>query len=460
MAKYVIALIRKDKSEKDLKTICLDQLEVFLQKETIAFVDILFETIADKSYLKSQSNQQNDQTLNTKSSLETNQTSSNDNSASTKTESASNYDHNKSRDRRNRSRSRSRSRSPFRGNRMREIDNRRGGPSIRNNLAPYYGDDRRNRRGNLGRDKLNRKFGYNRDRDYQRRSKRNRSRSRSRSYSSSGSSRSRSRSPRTRSKSRSRSKERESPNNKRSRPSSRSPSPKLPKEHRRCRDYDEQGFCMKGDLCPYDHGNDPVVLDGSVSAALGLAGQNQTSAPQSGLLPLPTQNLSSGSNNYLAEPYNPEAPGLDGHQVIRRGPPIHMRMPHPNPFWHPGMSLRPQLPPGGMPPPFIHPQGRPRELIGVPTIDNGHGNRTVVEPNIQNMMHGMRGQSNRGSNRGHRGGYRNVRKVPGENAEKTVLEVRKIPPKLNNISNLNEHFSKFGTIVNLQVNEYLVQSLF
>ncbi|NWW41500.1 RBM27 protein, partial [Panurus biarmicus] len=33
----------------------------------------------------------------------------------------------------------------------------------------------------------------------------------------------------------------------------------------------------------------------------------------------------------------------------------------------------------------------------------------------------------------------------------TKLEVRKIPPELNNITQLNEHFSKFGTIVNIQV---------
>ena len=29
----------------------------------------------------------------------------------------------------------------------------------------------------------------------------------------------------------------------------------------RCRDYDEKGYCMRGDLCPYDHGADPVVLE-------------------------------------------------------------------------------------------------------------------------------------------------------------------------------------------------------
>lgn len=33
----------------------------------------------------------------------------------------------------------------------------------------------------------------------------------------------------------------------------------------------------------------------------------------------------------------------------------------------------------------------------------------------------------------------------------TKLEVRKIPRDLNNITRLNEHFSKFGTIVNIQV---------
>ena len=33
----------------------------------------------------------------------------------------------------------------------------------------------------------------------------------------------------------------------------------------------------------------------------------------------------------------------------------------------------------------------------------------------------------------------------------TKLEVKKIPQELNNITKLNEHFSKFGTIVNIQV---------
>lgn len=41
----------------------------------------------------------------------------------------------------------------------------------------------------------------------------------------------------------------------------------------------------------------------------------------------------------------------------------------------------------------------------------------------------------------------------------TKLLVRQIPPELNNISKLNEHFSKFGTIVNLQVSFGLCSGL-
>ena len=35
--------------------------------------------------------------------------------------------------------------------------------------------------------------------------------------------------------------------------------------------------------------------------------------------------------------------------------------------------------------------------------------------------------------------------------DKTWLLIRKIPPKLNTIGSLDKHFSKFGTVVNIQV---------
>ncbi|CAG2183784.1 unnamed protein product, partial [Oppiella nova] len=132
-------------------------------------------------------------------------------------------------------------------------------------------------------------------------------------------------------------------------------------------------------------------------------------------------------------------------------------MPPPPHYWGP-MPMRGHMPGGPpLPPPqFMPPPGRPRELIGVPTIDNNNvrhnqplSNRTVIEPNIQmGMRGGMRG------GRGHmgRGGYRgHMRRVVNDNSDKTCLEVRKIPSNLNSILHLNQHFSKFGSIVNLQV---------
>ncbi len=37
------------------------------------------------------------------------------------------------------------------------------------------------------------------------------------------------------------------------------------------------------------------------------------------------------------------------------------------------------------------------------------------------------------------------------NNDNATLEVRKVPQEFNNIAKLNEHFGKFGTLVNVQV---------
>ena len=31
----------------------------------------------------------------------------------------------------------------------------------------------------------------------------------------------------------------------------------------RCKDYDTKGFCASGSMCPYDHGNDHIVVPGA-----------------------------------------------------------------------------------------------------------------------------------------------------------------------------------------------------
>lgn len=48
----MLALLKKDKPEKDLKRIMIEQLDVFLAEETTPFVEHLFEAINTEEYLK------------------------------------------------------------------------------------------------------------------------------------------------------------------------------------------------------------------------------------------------------------------------------------------------------------------------------------------------------------------------------------------------------------------------
>ncbi|KAG8225804.1 hypothetical protein J437_LFUL005611, partial [Ladona fulva] len=51
LAKYVFALVKKDKPITDLRESMIDQLDVFLQQETLMFVELLFKTLETQSYL-------------------------------------------------------------------------------------------------------------------------------------------------------------------------------------------------------------------------------------------------------------------------------------------------------------------------------------------------------------------------------------------------------------------------
>lgn len=56
LAKYVVALItKKERSEKELRKLCSEQLEVFLQRDTESFIDKLFRAIKYKDYVKKSS---------------------------------------------------------------------------------------------------------------------------------------------------------------------------------------------------------------------------------------------------------------------------------------------------------------------------------------------------------------------------------------------------------------------
>lgn len=214
---------------------------------------------------------------------------------------------------------------------------------------------------------------------------------------------------------------------------SRSISPNLAasKKSQRCRDFDEKGYCMRGETCPWDHGVDPVVLeDLNNPSLLNLPGPNRP--------PM------------MSAEYNPYAPELWSRNSNMRPAPLGA------PF-----SRHPGAPPNNNFP-FMNPGGATplqRELIPVPVVGDGsaqpesgaagHLPKRRFEPDDPNMMGGMlEGMMKRKPPMAARLGPRMANQAQQQNCS---LELRKIPRGLNQIAHLNNHFSKFGKIVNMQI---------
>ncbi len=178
----------------------------------------------------------------------------------------------------------------------------------------------------------------------------------------------------------------------------------------RCRDYDEKGFCLRGDHCKFDHGNDAVVLEDG-------APPPNTSVPPPylpGGFPPP-------------DPYVPGAAPGAASAVL---PPLH-------------------LPPPG----YAGGQSRKRSY--------GDTDSTSYPPAKQrfdyNRLGGRGARGGRGAGRG--GGPLSARNVPIPPNATSELLVRGIPPNLNTIAHMNNHFARFGTLQNVQVHYEGDQSL-
>ncbi|KAM6116545.1 RNA-binding protein 27-like isoform 2-T2 [Pterocles gutturalis] len=535
LANYVVALVKKDKPEKELKAFCADQLDVFLQKETSGFVDKLFESLYTKSYLPSleptkveaKPAGQEKEVIKEELSLKQNFQESVE-------------EERESRKKKYSSPQRSRTDSSEQRTREKKRDD-----------GKWRDYDRYYDRSDLYREKSGWRRGRSKSRSKSRGLSRSRSRSRGRSKDHDAN---RSVEHRERSKFKSERNDVEgsynavsaSPSksseqyssaqsipsavtviapahhlentteswsnfyNNHSNPSSfgRNPPPK-----RRCRDYDERGFCVLGDLCQFDHGNDPLVVD-----EVSLPSMIPFPPPPPGLPPPPGMLLpplpGPARNMRLPVPQaHPQAP-----------PPVVLPVPRPpltqssliNNRDQPGTSAVPSLAPVGarLPPPlpqnllytvsehtyepdgynpeapsitsagrsqyrqfFTRAQTQRPNLIGLTSgemdtnpraaniiiqteppipITNNSSNvtRVVLEPDSRKRSPSsvecpplkkpwLAKQANNNQNKP---GF--LKKNQYTN---TKLEVRKIPPELNNITQLNEHFSKFGTIVNIQV---------
>ncbi|KAJ1374461.1 hypothetical protein KIN20_037150 [Parelaphostrongylus tenuis] len=222
-------------------------------------------------------------------------------------------------------------------------------------------------------------------------------------------------------------------------------SPRLDdRRKRRCRDYDEKGYCMQGDHCVFDHGPDPVVVDDSAlekmvkipekpashNFTIPPPGYHTTNPPPPGVDPLfAAPPLGSRS----VEGYNPEAPSLSGPDFSMPPPPI--PVPINTGAWRPSPYTVPTTANVVVPTIGYDPSG------GIPVDPSSAG--AVSRPPI--MRNNIRGRG--------RGGMMTGRFTQASNnrGDGKTLQVKKIPPELNNIAKLNEHFAAFGSIVNMQV---------
>ena len=345
LAKYVLALIKKDKPKDELKESMVQQMDVFLQTETNSFIDMLFKVVEAKEYLEPAveiKDLKGLQQIQAKAELEL---------VESKIEAAAD------------------STTPVREEKHEDRKRYRSPPRDRR-LASRLGP-----------------------RDMRRVRSRSRSRSLSPRYERIRSRR-RSRSPiyidrrrrslefilrRGRSLERTRYVSRDSTPTRDEAGAGYTPTiiAKAKRPGPRCRDYDQKGFCLRGDLCHYDHGADAVVLEDAAKIS-------------------------------HAPPYVP-------------GPPA-AGIPYPPP-------------PISVPPPGF---GGKRSYEGAgyePPTKIGRG----------------RGRGGRGGGRG--GGVSGG--VPGH-----MLAVRNIPAALNTITHLNGHFSRYGSLVNVQVSKILISKCF
>ncbi|KAJ3589813.1 hypothetical protein NHX12_010654 [Muraenolepis orangiensis] len=480
LANYVVALVKKDKPEKDLKALCADQLDVFLQKETTGFVDKLFECLTTKNYLVN--NQAKDIPMEEVKPLPV------------KLEVAETEPAEEERESRRR-------RSPPRNHESRNRDDRRGGGG--RDFKPKYESERK-------------------DPD---------------AFNSSSSSSQQAHPP---------------------------PLLTLPTQHpfsvpppgvpgpggvpvapahlpdsttdswsiyysgqrqdggkafggnaggkggmlkQRCRDYDEKGFCVRGDLCPFDHGNDPLVVDDVTLPGMIPFPPPPVLPPPPTRLPMPP--IIEPPPHPLRMPAMPHygQPPPPGIFPMTRPPLIATsRIDTPN---HQSAitSSAPIGPPSYAPSEYnFDPEGYNPELPGM----TGAGRKQYRQfiPRVQTQRTNLIGLTS-GDGQGSRAANIVIKTEPDpipppapscnltrysseQDARKralgppmgpsegppvkkpwmekpsfnnqhkpafpkrnhyvnTKLEVRKIPRDLNNIAKLNEHFSKFGTIVNIQV---------
>ncbi|CAB4406676.1 unnamed protein product [Rhizophagus irregularis] len=225
-----------------------------------------------------------------------------------------------------------------------------------------------------------------------------------------------------------------------------------PGRRQRCRDYDEKGYCMRGDLCPFDHGVDRIVVDD-----VPLNRPFDIISPMAGNpLTGPVGIMNAGVPS--RPPYFMSTAGVRNQYDLDPG--------------YSGQTSRSMTPTADAYDPERATLSRPEDLISViepkeNEITQSSPETVVTEPtlsltsapSVPQFLDSSVGSSatrgttfrGRGRSRGSRGGF-NTNNRYGTSANKNAtLVVENIPKEFCNLDKVNEFFKKFGTITNINI---------
>ncbi|XP_017108847.3 zinc finger protein swm [Drosophila bipectinata] len=241
--------------------------------------------------------------------------------------------------------------------------------------------------------------------------------------------------------------------------------PPTPVEHpaahprQRCRDFDEKGYCVRGETCPWDHGVNPVVFEGINNSALMMSMREYNPdapeiwargggpPPGAGQGPVPPPAQAGPAN------INPFSGSVRPNALMSGSGPNPLGVP--NPADYARNSGAPPPPPSMMPFPF-NPTAvttpLQRQLIPIPVVDGAPSGgvaelgkrRFELEDTVAIADVPSKRKVPINSRLG-------PRVNPNMQQHNSSLELRKVPRGLNTIAHLNNHFAKFGKIVNIQV---------
>lgn len=210
-----------------------------------------------------------------------------------------------------------------------------------------------------------------------------------------------------------------------------------PKPKARCRDFDEKGVCILGDTCLFDHGPDPVVLDAAAGPLFKVPVTPDVNHSNASSSPNPRPNL-----NFIKTEEKTMSESVVSQNTTVTPAVVSAVIPTPSAVIAVTTSTTPATVAAAA-----------AATTTLPSIAPTSALAPVSAPihEVPVNAHSRRGRG--AFSRGMRGGGRfgRGRIMQTDPSEKCTLEVRKLPQQLNTISTLNEFFSKFGTIVNLQV---------